>query len=750
MSAPFELPKGPLRYMLERILPAGLTGEAIRGDLLEEFRAIAERSSLRQARAWYRRQAVRVLWAVAWGRISRVGRGPTLGISWLDVKLGLRMLVKLTIVAVFTIAVGIPIGLLPNHIVNALQAPLPVVEADQIQVLLNFDEATSNQTLPSLFDFVQWREELTTFEALGATTRRVSYNVISEDGRAAPVRGAEVTASTFDILRVPPLLGRTLISADEVIGAVNVVVIGHNLWQSRLEGDPDVVGRTIRIGRVAHTVVGVMPEGFLFPYDDNLWLPLRMSVLTDEHGKGRSHMAFGRLSDGISPEEAQVELTTIGRRMATEFPDRHQRLQPEVLPFSIGFVGLRRGGIRAMPEFYLVQALALLVLVVACANVGMLIFARTATRSAELAVRTALGASRTRVISQLFTEALVFALLAAGVGLLLGDWISSRFDWMVVDELPYWSDLGVTRETVFWALSLSAFSAAVVGVVPALKVTGKAVQLNMQRAGAGRSGIRFRGISSALIVTDVALAMAVSGLAVGFSEGIPEIEDGMGIEADQFLAAELRFPRIESVGDATAFDQIEFMARVGATQQELVRRLAAQAGVRGVAVGSAVPRMDHPSRRMELDGENRSDEFRSHPVANAHVDVDFFSVLEHPILRGRGFDSNDLGEDRSAVIVNTTFVNRVLGGRNPIGRRVRCTREPGPWYEIVGVVGDLGTNETNPDSQGGGVSRRGPRRNQPAALRHPCGRRPRVVCSPVAGSGKRCRSHHAPLESGGA
>ena len=133
-----------------------------------------------------------------------------------------------------------------------------------------------------------------------------SYNVISEDGRAAPVQGAEVTASTFAILRVPPLLGRTLIPADEVIGAPNVVVIGYDLWQARLAGDPDVVGRSIQIGRVQHTVVGVMPNAFLFPYREHLWLPPRLPVLANE-ARGRLLGVFGRLSDGVSPEEAQAE-----------------------------------------------------------------------------------------------------------------------------------------------------------------------------------------------------------------------------------------------------------------------------------------------------------------------------------------------------------------------------------------------------------------------------------------------------------
>ena len=189
-------------------------------------------------------------------------------------------------------------------VVNAALAPLPVDEGNRIQVLRNFNTVTSAAARSSSQDFVRWREELTSFGALGAATTGASYNVISEDGRAAPVQSAEVTASAFDILRVPPLLGRVLIPADEVVGAPAVVLIGYDLWQSRLGGDPDVVGRSVRIGGVPHEVVGVMPEGFLFPFRDHLWLPLRLNVLAEEPGNRGTHLVFGRLSDGVSPEEA--------------------------------------------------------------------------------------------------------------------------------------------------------------------------------------------------------------------------------------------------------------------------------------------------------------------------------------------------------------------------------------------------------------------------------------------------------------
>lgn len=629
------------------------------------------------------------LWMPHW-------RVPTVGVSVLDVKVGLRMLVKhpgMTFVAVFALAVGIPAGLAPMHVINAIQAPLPVDEGDRIQALRYVNVATSDREAPSFRDFMEWREELTSFEGLGATTVRARYNVNSEDGSAAPVEGAQVTASTFDLLRVRPLQGRALIGDDEEIGATPVVVISYELWQSRLNGDHDAVGRAIRLGRVPHTVVGVMPEGFHFPFRAQLWLPLPASALADEPDQLRAQLVFGRLAAGVSPDQAQAELATVGRRMAIEFPQTHARLEPEVVPFTFGLLDFEKGGHYRTADFYVLQMLTLLVLVVACVNVGMLFFARAATRAKELAVRTALGASRLRVVSQLFTEALVFAVLAAGVGLLLADRISSRFDWML-EFLPYWIDLGMTRWTVLGAMSLAVFSAGVVAVVPGLKVTGKAIQRNLQRAGSGRSGVRFGGVSSALLVADVALAVVTVGVAVGISGVVTEFGHETGIKAEQFLSVDLRLPRVASAAGSAALDDGEFVARVRTVQQELVRKLAAEPGVRNVAVASVLPGMDHPSRRMEVDGEDQPGDFRGHRVVNARVDVDFFNALEQQLVSGRDFGLDDLGEGRSAVIVNTDFVNLVFGGGNALGRRVRykapADELPGPWYEIVGVVGQLG------------------------------------------------------------
>lgn len=405
---------------------------------------------------------------------SRASRGlvifDRLWFSWLDVKIGLRMLRKnpgLTVVSVFALAVAIPVGLTPLHLANALSAPLPVEDGHRIHLLRLWNRATSSSEPTKFNDFLDWRAEVEHFQALGAF-RTATYNLDFGDGRAA---GAEVTASVFEVLRVAPRLGRAFAASDEVIGAPDVVIVGHALWQSHFRGDPHVIGQTLRIGLVPHTVVGVMPEGFLFPVRQAFWLPLR-DARTDDPSAGPPITIFGRLAEGSSLAEAQAELTVLSDRLATRFPAPRSDLLIQAVQFRqlIFSFAATSNSLILTPEFILTQFAALLLLLVACANVGLLIFARTDSRAAEFALRTALGAGRARIVSQVFAETLVLAVLGTGIGLLVIDAVTipalSLLGIGSGASLPYWVDLGLTPDTVLFALALAVLTACLAGVVP--------------------------------------------------------------------------------------------------------------------------------------------------------------------------------------------------------------------------------------------------------------------------------------------
>jgi putative ABC transport system permease protein len=349
------------------------------------------------------------------------------GASWIDVKLGWRLLWKtpvLTAVAMLALAIGIPVGLAPLHVIEAVDSAPPVAHAERI-LGLRFESIGRGGLPATALDLAVWRESLASFESLGAV-RQVQRNVASDAGVGSPVPSAEVTASAFAILGTRPLLGRTLSPPDEVQDAEPVVVLSHGLWQSALDGDAGVVGSTIYIGGAPHTVIGVMPAGFNFPVREQLWLPLRDRPAS-EPGQGVGLFVFGRLADGVGEQAAEAEVAAVHAGMAARFPEPYGGLRTEVVSLTSLVANFPKGGLAAadgigpLSLLSVLQLMALALLLVACANVGLLIFARTATRAPELAVRGALGASRTRMVSQIVVEALVLALLAAAVGLLLMD-----------------------------------------------------------------------------------------------------------------------------------------------------------------------------------------------------------------------------------------------------------------------------------------------------------------------------------------
>jgi predicted permease len=689
---------------LAHLLVRGPGAPFVLGDLEEGWRRDLQRGlSARRARWRYVRNAAGS--AVSLGRARP--RVPPLrlfatGASWVDVKLGVRMMVKypgLTAVAVFALALGIPASLAPDYLLSLFDVTLPFEDGERLVGLRHRLAAVLEESPGTAHEYAVWRETLTGLDAIGAA-RSDRYNVIAEDGRAQPYRGSLATASTFAILRVAPVLGRPLVEADEATGAPDVVVIGAELWRSFFDADPAVVGRTLRIGGTPHMVVGVMPEGFLFPQNDHFWLPLRTGPIAHAPGEGPSLWIYGRLAAGVSEAQVQAQMTVVQRGLAEAFPEAYGKLRPETVALPNLLIGNPTSAqLRwLMAPFRLV---ALLMLAVVCGNVGTLVLARTATRTGEVAVRTALGASRARIVSQLFVESLVLALLATGVGLVLAELVLarvSRLDGFA--DLPFWTDFGLRRGTVARALGLAVFSSVIAGVLPALKATGRGIQGTLQRAAAGRSGIRFGSVTTGLIVAEVALGVTcLFAMAVCYRLIPPDHSAAMSIRTDRFLSAVLNVSRQTTAGGARETDPESWRRHVASVQQDLGQRLSMEPSVRGVALANTLPGQPHREGRVEVEGAADVPGGRGR-VLSARVAVGFFEELGQPVLEGRSFREDDVRVDGQAarlpIIVNTAFVDRVLGGRNPIGQRVRYVPtgddEPDPWYEIVGVVGHLGMN----------------------------------------------------------
>ncbi len=362
-------------------------------------------------------------------------------ISWLDWKLGARLLLKypaLTIIGGLSLAGAIAIGAVGIEVADELlYKRLPFDEGGRVVRLETQDTAASRVEPRVLHDFAIWRRSLKTVVELGAA--RVSErNVLTGEGRVESLRVAEITASAFPLTRVPPLLGRPLQPTDELQDAEPVVVLGYDVWQRQFLHDPAIIGRVVTVGRTARTVVGVMPPRFGFPRNQQVWVPLPVQDVAPREGP--AVQVFGRLADGASWQDAASELDVVSARFAADQPATHAQLRTRVRAFAG-----RTPGDPLRFEDLAIHAVVLLLLGAISANVATLIFARTAMRESEMVVRHALGASRARVIAQIVTEGLVLALAAAVLGLVVAQ-TTVRYAWarasqIIGDGLPFWVDL---------------------------------------------------------------------------------------------------------------------------------------------------------------------------------------------------------------------------------------------------------------------------------------------------------------------
>ena len=631
------------------------------------------------------------------------------GLAWLgglslDLRLGLRMLARypgLTVVGVVGIAVAVAISATAFRILGTVVDPsLPLDEGDRLVAIANVDVQGGDASRTHLHDLADWRASLTAVSELGAY-RTVDRNLITAGGRPEPVRIAEMSASGFRIARVAPALGRYLLEADEREGAPAVVVIGHSLWQSRFGGDSGVVGRTVQLGVTPHTVVGVMPEGYAFPVNNRVWTALRLDPADFARGQAPVVNVFGRLAPGATLEQANVQATTIADRLALEHPAIYELVQPRVMKYAHSFIE-----VESSVAYRLTLVLVNILLVIIGTNVAILVFARTASRTAEIAVRSALGASRSRIVVQFFAEAFVLAAVAAIAGLLFAREILKNVDVFAAsagaEQLPFWFRFDLSAGMVVYAFLLAVFGAAIVGIVPALKATGRSVSAGFQQLGTHGASLRLGRGWTAMIVSQVALAVAV--LPVGLFGTTLYARYAMvdpNPALREYLTAGLHLDR-EGFGadDPQASDEA-FRHRHALLQGELIDRLEAEPAVTNVVVMTGEETMsievDAPAPRPGTDTAAR--EGVALDQANwRRVEPDYFEAFDVAILAGRGFTSGDAIGSASPAIVNRAFVQKVLGGGDPIGRRVRrrladdghaSAMRVGPWIEIVGVASDF-------------------------------------------------------------
>jgi putative ABC transport system permease protein len=626
------------------------------------------------------------------------GRGPLTAVSWLDWKLGARMLLKypaLTIIGGLSLAAAIAIGAVGIEVAGELlYKRLPFPEGGRVVRLETQDAAASRVEPRVLHDFAIWRRSLKTVAELGAA--RVSErNVLTGEGRVEALRVAEITASAFPLTRVPPVLGRPLQPTDEMQGAEPVVVLGYDVWQRQFLHDPAIIGRVVTVGRTARTVVGVMPPRFGFPHNQQVWVPLPVQDAPPREGP--AVQVFGRLADGASWQDAAAELDVVSARFAADQPTTHVQLRTRVRAFAG-----RTPGDPLRLEDLAVHAIVLLLLGAVSANVATLIFARTAMRESEMLVRHALGASRARIIAQIVTEGLVLALAAAVLGLVVAQttvpYAWARASQIIGDALPFWVDLKLEPATIAYALLLALVAAALIGVLPALKATGVSVQRGLQGITSTGGTMEFGGLWSFIIGAQVACTLLFVPAAVGiFTNTLHDQSRSAAFPTERYLTFRLRMDNEALAGERGVPDDGQIAARRALAYEEFAGRLREEPGVTHVTHGDRLPTMspEWVAVEMEQDGAPPARLHGNYEggFAMAAVGAGYHEAFGAKIVAGRGLQAADAGALNGPVVVNEAFMRVV--GRNPVGARVRTLqrgseRELGPWHEIVGVVTDLG------------------------------------------------------------
>ena len=636
------------------------------------------------------------------------GRSLRTGVSWLDWKLGARLLLRypaLTIIGGLSLAAAIAIGVVGIELADELlYKRLPFDEGSRVVRLETQDVAASRVESRVLHDFAIWRRSLKTVVELGAA--RVSErNVLTGEGRVEALRVAEITASAFPLTRVPPLLGRALQPTDEMPGAEPVVVLGYDVWQRQFLHDPAIIGRVVTVGRMARTVVGVMPSRFGFPRNQQLWVPLPVQDAAPRQGP--AVQVFGRLADGASWQDAAAELDVVSARLAADQPATHAQLRTRVRAFAG-----RTPGDPLRLEDLAVHAIVLLLLGAVCANVATLTFARTAMREAEMVVRHALGASRARVVAQIVTESLVLALAAAVLGLVVAQ-TTVRYAWVrasqiIGDGLPFWVDVTLEPVTVAYALLLALVAAALIGLLPALRATGASVQRGLQGITSTGGTMKFGGVWSFIIGGQVAFTLLFVPAAVGiFTNSLNNQSRWAAFPTERYLTFRLRMDNEALAGEHGVPDDGQIGARRARAYDELAGRLREEPGVTAVTLADRLlgTAPDWVALEMAQDG---APPVRLHGTyeggfAMAAVGAGYHETFGAGIVVGRGVQAADAGAPNRPVVVNEAFMREA--GRNPVGARVRTIqrgseRELGPWHEIVGVVTDPGMSPAGGDDGG--------------------------------------------------
>jgi putative ABC transport system permease protein len=602
---------------------------------------------------------------------------------WPDIRSILRSLARspgFTLFVVLTLALGIGANTAIFSVADAfIFKPVPFPSADRLVML--HERAPGSNAFPSAVspaDYLDFQTQASSFQQVAAY-QLMDFN-LSGEGDPEPVFSGAVTPNFFETLRMKPILGRTFAADEDQAGKNQVVMLSYGLWQRRFAGDPGIVGRDIKLNGGGYSVIGVMGKEFRFPVATGLWVPLTLSPRDKEARDGHFLRLVARLKDRVSESQARAELQTIAALLEKRYPRTNQGWGVMVQPLRRFITG----------DFNRDYTLLLLyavffVLLIACANVMNLQFARMSGRQKEFAIRAALGAARWRIVRQIVTESLILSIAGALASLLFSAWsldlIISNMPGEVARYIAGWDNMQIDGRALGFTMAIAIFAGILSGLVPALRTRGD-VNETLKEGGRGTSASRGRQrLRGALVVAEIAATMVLlagAGLMVKGSRSLIQVNQNLRPESILTMQIVLTDKHYGEAHQRAAF------------YDQMLQRLSALPGVEGATLVSNVPYGEN--QRMStytVEGQPviNASEQRSAQVQT--VSPNYLDTVGIPLLQGRGLKESDGAAAPLVAVVTENFVRRNWPGTNPIGRHIHLGTGDGPWLTVVGVVKDV-------------------------------------------------------------
>jgi putative ABC transport system permease protein len=613
-----------------------------------------------------------------------------------DLRYGVRSLLKhpgFAAIVVVTLAVGIGASSAIFSVVNTvLLRPLPYPQAERIVAIQELTKDGKRvQVTPA--NFLDWRAQNTVFEQLAAILTRPANLALAE--QAERIDLAMTSANFFSVFGTQPEHGRLFISSDEQAGHAPVVVVSHGLWQRRFAGDASLVGKPITLDGVSYTVVGIAPAGFQYPDKTDVWVPpFKLAPALNERMDVTQVRGFGFLSavallrPGVSLTQAASEMETITARLRQQYPDTNNRRFNRVVSLHTHLVG------ETGPMLWLLFGAVGFVLLIACANVANLLLASAATRQKEMAIRSALGASRLRVVQQLLTESLMLAFAGGVIGLLLALWGVPLMTKLLPQDFPRLGEIKLDWRVLGFTLAASVFTGILFGLAPALQISKTDVQETLKESGRGASSSRRHNrMRNLLIVGEVALSVVLLvGAGLLFRSFLQLQAVNLGFASQQVLTLRLSPAGSNYRRDA---DYISFYSQT-------MQRISAIPGVEGVGAINTLPLDKGPTAGFRIEGRPPLTPDKWPGGNYRSVSSDYFRAMNIPVVQGRAFNERDTEGAPLVMIINQALASRDFPNDNPVGKRINLgnTDSKGQpvWWEIVGVAANIRSLEVREEA----------------------------------------------------